>query len=633
MAENRQIMNRITLPLRFLVLAMACAAPVAAARAAEEPAAPVSGLKPEIRAEDLEADVRYLADDASGGRLTGTDGIDRAARYVAAAFEAAGLSPVPGLDDYFQPFSFTSGVRLTEGGSHLQIREPGGARSRFQAGKQFVPLAFSGNGEADGEVVFAGYGIVEPVDNGYDSYQGLDVTGKIVLCLRDVPEEVASERRQELALYAGDRYKAKLAADRGASGFLLVIGPSSPNGGELIRFRESSRTAAIPIPAASVTQTAADSLLGPSGKTIAELQKSLDDGTIHPHEAAPRGVPIILEVDIERVIGTCRNVLGYLPPSPGIDEIVVVGGHYDHIGTGEDLGSLARKGEEGMIHNGADDNASGTSVVLELAAFLPPALRQQSEAPHRGLLFAAWSGEELGLVGSDHFVENPPVPLDRIVAYFNFDMVGRLRDNTLIVKAVGSSSVWRGLLERRNIPAGFHLSILEDPYLPTDLTSFYTHGVPGLDFFTDLHDEYNSPRDDADTLDYAGMVRVAGFAQRLIRDAVDPDREIDYRRVQQTTAPASGMGRRVYTGMVPDFGGGSDVEGMLVSDVRPGGPAEKAGVTGGDVVVEFAGKTIGSLQDYSDALRGAKVGEAVSLVVIRDGERVVLAITPEARKP
>jgi len=604
----------------------------AGASAGDDPAKSVSRQAPEIRAEDLQRDVRYLADDASGGRLTGTDGILRAAHYVAAAFEQAGLSPVPGLDDYFQPFTFTSGVRLVRDKAHLSMPDPGDEMGAFELEKQFLPLTYSGNGAAEGEVLFAGYCLVEPVDDGYDSYLGLDVKGKVVLCLRDVPEKVTAERRQELALYAGDRYKAKLAADRGAAGFLLVIGPSSPNAGELIRFRESSRTSAIPIPAASVTQAAADRLLAGSKKTIAEVQEALDDGSLNPHAGAPRGGVVRLEVEIVRLEGTCRNVLAFLPPSVGVEEVVLVGGHYDHIGTGEDLGSLAKQGEEGMIHNGADDNASGTSVVLELAASLTESVSKHPDKAHRGVLFATWSGEELGLVGSDKFTEDPPIPLERIVAYFNFDMVGRLRDNTLIVKAVGSSSVWRGLLERRNIPAGFNLSLLDDPYLPTDLTSMYTNDVPGMDFFTDLHDDYNRPTDDAGTLDYEGMVRVARFAEALIRDAMDPSREIDYVRVEQTTAPSGGMGRRVYTGMVPDFGGGGDTEGMLVSDVRPGGPAEKAGVAGGDVVVEFAGKSIASLQDYSDALRGAKLGQAVTIVVQRDGERISLTITPETRK-
>jgi len=586
-----------------------------------------ANLEPEIRVEDFQRTVQYLADDKSGGRLTGTDGILRAAWYIEATFERFGLQAPPGMDDYFQPFSFTSGVRLIEGKNHLAAGE-----EKFAVQEQFVPLMFSGNGVAEGDVVFVGYGIVEPGEGTYDSYLGVDVKGKIVLSLRDLPEDVTPERRQELALYAGDRYKAKLAADRGAAGFLLVIGPSSPNGGELIRFRESHRGSAIPIPAASVTQAAADRLIAPSKKTVAEVQKSLDGGEINPHAGAPEGVALRLEVEIERLTDECRNVLGYIPPSDGVDEVVLVGGHYDHIGTGEGLGSLAKKGEEGKIHNGADDNASGTSLMLELAGAFAAAVQDIGDKPHRGLLFAAWSGEELGLVGSDYFTEHPPIPLDKIVAYFNFDMVGRLRNNTLVVKAVGSSSIWRGLLERRNIPAGFNLSMLDDPYLPTDLTSMYTKDVPGLDFFTDLHDDYNRPTDDPKTLDYEGMVRVAKFAKQLIVDVLDPSREVDFVRVKQTTSPSGGMGRRVYTGMVPDFGGGGDVDGMLLSDVRPGGPAEKAGLTGGDIVVEFAGKSIGSLQDYSDALRGAKVDDPVTIIVIRDGERVSLTITPEARK-
>jgi hypothetical protein len=592
--------------------------------------ASVSGLAPEIRTEDLESCVYYLAGDECGGRLTGSEGALRAAKFIDAAFERAGLSPVPGLDGYLQPFTFKSGVRKVPDGSLLELQGDEGDAG-FEIGREFDPLTFSGNGEVEGELIFVGYGLVEPTDDGYDSYSNLDVKGKIVLTLRDLPEDVSAERRQELALYAGDRYKAKLAADRGAAGFILVIGPNSPSGGELIRFREADRTSPIAIPAATVTQAVADRLLAAERKTVAELQSTLDDGTINPHMAAPRGGPLRMKVELERLEDSCNNVLGYLPPSPGIEEVVLLGAHYDHLGTGEGLGSLAKQGEEGMIHNGADDNASGTAVVMELAAALAQSWNEEGDQPRRGLIFAAWSGEELGLVGSDRFAENPPVPLENIVAYFNFDMVGRLRENNLIVQAVGSSAAWPGLLERRNVPAGFDLSLQDDSYLPTDLTSFYTKEVPGLAFFTDLHDDYNRPTDDPATLNYEGMLRITRFAEQLIRDAGDPDQKIDYVRVQDTSAPRSSMGRRVYTGMVPDFGGG-EREGMLISDVRPGGPAEKAGLEGGDLVVEFAGKKIASLQDYSDALRGAKIGQSLLIVVIRDDERLELTITPEARE-
>ena len=230
-----------------------------------------------------------------------------------------------------------------------------------------------------------------------------------------------------------------------------------------------------------------------------------------------------LEVEIERLTDECRNVLGYIPPSDrrGV-EVVLVGGHYDHIGTGEGLGSLAKKGEEGKIHNGADDNASGTSLMLELAGAFAAAVQDTGDKPHRGTAVRGVERRGAGTRRLGPLHRASPIPLDKIVAYFNFDMVGRLRDNTLVVKAVGSSSIWRGLLERRNIPAGFNLSMLDDPYLPTDLTSMYTNDVPGLDFFTDLHDDYNRPTDDPKTLNYEGMVRVATFAKRLIGDVLDP---------------------------------------------------------------------------------------------------------------
>jgi hypothetical protein len=343
------------------------------------------------------------------------------------------------------------------------------------------------------------------------------------------------------------------------------------------------------------------------------------------------GTQVRLSVELQRIRNTCRNVIGLLPPTGGCDEYVMVGAHYDHIGTGEGLGSLAKEGEKGQIHNGADDNASGTSTVLELAAALADARRSADlNKAQRGLVFALWSGEELGLVGSTHFAARPTVPLDKVVAYFNFDMVGRLRDNKLILQAVGSSPAWRRLIERRNIPAGFSLVLQDDPYLPTDTTAFYTRGIAVLSFFTDLHEDYNRPTDDADTLNYVGMERVALFARRLIDDVAKPDREVAYARVERSAKPAGRMGRRAYTGTVPDFAAG-DISGVKLSDVRPGGPADKAGLKAGDVIVEFAGKQVNNLQDYSDALMGAKVGQPAQVVVEREGERITLTITPTAR--
>ncbi len=220
--------------------------------------------------------------------------------------------------------------------------------------------------------------------------------------------------------------------------------------------------------------------------------------------------------------------------------------------------------------------------------------------------------------------------MEKIAAYFNFDMVGRLRDNRLIVQAVGSSPVWSELVKQANVAAGFEPVLKADPYLPTDSTGFYTKGVSVLAFFSDLHEDYNRPTDDAATLNYSGMERIAKFAQTIIEDSLRPNFEIAYAKVEQA-APATGrMRRRVYTGVVPDFASSGE-NGVRMSAVRPGGPAEQAGLKGGDIIVEFAGKKIASLRDYADALVGAKIGETVTVVVDRDGTRLTLEVTPTAR--
>jgi len=595
----------------------------------------VSRLTPEITAQDMKTDVFFLAADECAGRMTGSPGVRRASQYITAAFKQAGLKPLDQQEDYYQSFDFAAGLKLDRDHTHLKLLPSSGTAltETCKLDTDFRPLVYSASGEAEGEILFVGYGLVEPstAGKGYNSYSNLDVRGKIVLALSDLPENVPAQRRQELSLYAGSRYKAKLAADYGAKAFLMVTGPNSHTPGQLVTLRPTDRTSPVVIPAASISGKLADQLLAPASVTLKDLQDMLDDGKLNPHANVMPGTRANLNVSLDRIRKPCRNVIAMLPPTSGVDEYVMIGAHYDHIGTGIGMGSLAKKGEEGQIHNGADDNASGATVIMELAAALADARRQsQSNASQRGIIFACWSGEELGLVGSSHYSSKPLLPLNKVAAYFNFDMVGRLKNNRLILQSVGSSSVWRKLIERRNIPAGFDLSLQDDPYLPTDATAFYTKGIPTLSFFTDLHDDYNRPTDDPETLNYQGMQRVAKFARLLVQDALNPDLSIDYAKVTRRAPAPSRGGRRAYTGTIPDFVA-TDTKGVRLADVRGGGPAEKAGLKTGDIIVEFAGKEINNLQDYSDALIGAKVGEPVSVIVMRDGKRMELTITPTGR--
>jgi Zn-dependent M28 family amino/carboxypeptidase len=306
----------------------------------------------------------------------------------------------------------------------------------------------------------------------------------------------------------------------------------------------------------------------------------------------------------------------------------MIGAHYDHLGHGE-TGGFALKGEEGKVHPGADDNASGCAAVLELAAAF--AAQAKTNLIPRTVVFAFWSGEEIGLIGSSHYVEKPLLPLTNTIAYLNFDMVGRLRDNKLTLNGTGSSSVWKKLLEKRNVAAGFSLQLLDDPYAPTDVTAFYPKGVPVLSFFTGSHEEYHRPTDTPETLNYAGIERVTKFAAALARDLVRaPDRP-DYLKVERSDREGGARDAlRVYLGTIPDYA--TEVNGVKLSGTRGGSPADKAGLKAGDVIVEFGGQKIANIYDYTYALDAAKIGQPIKVVVKRGEGRVEVMVTPEARK-
>jgi Tol biopolymer transport system component len=592
-----------------------------------------AGLSPEITAADLREEVDFLASDRLEGRMTGSRGTKLASDYIAAYLEKIGVQPLGDNGTYFQEFPFTAGMTVIPDRCSLEILAK--KSSAYKVEKDFRPLAFSSTAEAEGDVVFAGYGLVVPGDleHGYDSYAGLDVKDKIVLVLQYVPENVSVERRQELNLYAGLRYKAMMARERGAKALLVAVGPSSTGAGELVPMGFDQSSASSGIIVVSVSGAVADALFSAAGKSLADVQSQLDLESPHADGSfALSGAKVKIAAAVEREKKTDRNVIGLLPPAGGMEgaEFVMFGAHYDHIGHGE-IGSLADKEHQSEIHNGADDNASGTSMVMELAGALAEKRRSDPDAFKRGVVFGFWSGEELGVIGSSFFAENPPIPLDKVAAYVNFDMVGRMRDNKLTLQAVGSSKTWPEIIEKENVAAGFNLTLQDDPYLPTDVTSFYAKGVPVLNFFTGVHEDYNKPSDDPQTLDYDDMTRIGGFALALAGDLESRPEKLDFVKVEKSKAQTGMRGTlSAYLGTVPDYAS-EDVEGVKLSGVRSGGPADKAGVKGGDVIVELAGQKITNIYDYTYSIGGLKIGEPVKMVVLRNGERVTLTVTPEPR--
>ena len=587
-------------------------------------------LQPEISAEDAKAEVSWLADEKRDGRGVGSEGARMAADWLAEYFKKAGVQPLPGVDGYFHPFEFNSGERVDAAKTALKINE--GVPAVLD--RDFRPLPFSSNEEARGAVVFAGYGLNVPEGTGqrrYNSYEGLDVKDKVVLILRYVPESVDAPRRAHLNRYAGLRYKVMMARERGAKGVLVVTGPNSPNAGELLPLSGDGSNADSGLPALSVSGAFADALLKPAGKTLKELQSSLDDENPHaqggfavPGSSANFSAGVIHDKKMD------RNVIGYIKVK-GATEWVIVGAHYDHLGRGKGSGSsLARAGEEGKIHPGADDNASGTAMVMEIAAALAKEHAEHPEKFRRNMAFALWSGEESGLLGSSAFVEKPPLDLKNVVAYINADMVGRLRENKLLVQAVGSSKSWPRIIEKRNVAAGFALTLQEDPYLPTDVTSFYPKRIPVLNFFTGSHEDYHRPTDTADKINAEGIARIATFAKGIVLDVAQSPERPEFSRVERKDQGGGRDQMRAYLGSIPDYA--TEVKGVKLSGVRADSPAEKAGLTGGDVIVEFAGQKIANIYDYTYALDAVKIGQPVKVIVEREGKRVEITATPEARK-
>lgn len=603
--------------------------------------APISSSHPgnsspaEISATDLRQEVGFLAGDERQGRMTGSTGAKEAADHIAERFQRDQLKPGGDNNTFFQKFEFNSGIKILKEQNELVLNgESGSESTRFSVDKDFAPLSFTESKSAEGEVVFVGYGLSVPGKGaeGYDSYAGVDLKDKIALALRYVPEQADSKRRQELNRYAGLRYKAMLAREHGAKAVLFVTGPNSPNAGQLVSASFDNSMANSGIVAASITDNVANALLQKSGKDLKTLQTALD--TENPHAESGFTIPKVnvrLTAAVEHIKKEDRNVIGVLSPSGPADqaEYVVIGAHYDHLGLGE-TGAMLRQGEEGKVHPGADDNASGTAAVLELAGSLAEVRKTKPDEFRRGLIFALWSGEEVGLIGSSYFVEHPVVPLSKVVAYVNFDMVGRLRDNKLSLQGVGSSNLWRRVVEKRNVAAGFNLSLQEDPYLPTDVTAFYPKNVPVLNFFTGGHDDYHRPTDTADKLDYQGLERIAKFARTLVIDLAKNEERPDYVKVQHSEVAGGRETLRVFLGTIPDYA--TEVAGVKLAGIRSVSPAEKAGLKGGDVIVEFGGQKVSNIYDYTYALDAAKVGQPVDIVVMRDGQRMKITVTPEARK-
>ena len=576
-------------------------------------------------------DIKSLTAPAMEGRGAGTKGLTRAAHLIEQRYKSLGLQPT-GKNGFFQPFDVITGAQLRPGNElakYVQGVDRLHARENFKLNEDFVPLSFSANGSVSSSAVFAGYGITAP-EFGYDDYAALNVKDGIVVVLRKEPPGLAKKSgSSEPTLHAGLVTKAINARNHGAKAIIFLNGILDAGEDDLLpRFETSEGPIDVGIVCLQVKNNVAFSWFHADGKSVTDVQKGIDE-SLQPSSLHPSfPLNLTVRVNIERLHATVSNILAYLPGKT--DEYVILGAHYDHLGRGQSH-SLAPS-QMGQIHPGADDNASGTAGVLELARLFAP-LKGQLQ---RGILFANFAGEELGLLGSAAWVRNPTLPLAKAVAMLNMDMIGRIKDEKVYIGGLGTGTTFQSILDQAESHTAFKYENSPGGYSSSDHTSFVTKGIPVLFFFSGLHSDYHKPSDTWEKINADSAAHlldlVSSVALRLDNAADRPTfvSVIENPNPHAGTPSGGGGGYGPYFGSIPDFG--QTENGVRFSDVKPGSPAAKAGLQAGDVLIQFGDKPIKNLYDFTDALRRSKIGDKVQVSVLRDGKPVTASVTLEQRK-
>ena len=534
------------------------------------------------------AHVRYLADDRLEGRAVGTAGAHCAAEYIAAQFDAMGLIPAGDEGSYFHTFDIRKGAemgpdnRLTVGGVALSV------------GTDWVPLGFSGSTEVDGQLVFGSYGLSNPANPDEDQYFRTDISGRVVVLEWGDPDAPHGG-----GMRGDPHFKATVSAGRDVLG-VIILAPS----GMRLPGMESEIRGALGVPAIVVAGAHADAV----------------------RAAAQAEASVSLVTDVRPTVAEARNVAAMLRGTDPMmwDDYVIIGAHFDHLGFGGE-GSLAPDSRD--VHNGADDNASGTAAIIEVARGMAV------DPPERSVLFLAFTGEERGLWGSAFWVEEPAVPMADAIAMLNLDMVGRVVDDAVTIFGFGTAAEWDDIVDGANAALSAPLRIAKAPdgYGPSDHSSFHAAGLPVLHLFSNTHVDYHRPSDDWDKINEDGLNRIVdvteGVARRLAAGGSDAV-ELTPIQMEQPSPSAGGSsssgGYGPYLGSIPDMTPRDF--GLRINGVREGSPADVGGLRGGDVVVEFDGTEITDIYAYTYALREKKPGDEVVIVVERDGERVTLNV-------
>lgn len=570
--------------------------------------------KPGISAENLKKDIYFLASDSLKGRKPGTKEADVAAFFIRDHFISAGLKLI--CDDGYQYFEIVTDVEL---GPHNVL-----AFNNFQGlvSKDYTPLAYSSPGVLHAPVVFAGYGFDIDQDSlKWKDYDNIDVKGKWVMIFRGDPE--MDNNDSKFIPYSELRGKILTAKDHGAGGVLVVTPKGYEKDDKLIGLHSENNDVTSGIPVINLKRFVADSLLHASGYTVDSLEKILNTGRKPVSFETGNQLFSINEVIMKKA--RTANVVGVLEGNDPLlkDEYIVIGGHYDHLGFGGP-GSGSRMPDTVAIHNGADDNASGAAMVMELAS----KIARERKDLRRSILFISFSGEEMGLLGSKYFTDHSPVPLKSIKAMFNFDMVGRFNKekNSISVSGTGTSAEGDSILRIYEKDLPFQVTHSPDGYGPSDHASFYASNIPVFFFTTGVHTDYHTPFDDADKIDFNAEKQIGDFASNVILDVDRMSRPLAFKESGKKEGYGRG-GRRlkVTLGIMPDFAG-TEKKGLRVDGVTKNGPADKGGMLKGDIIISINGQTVGNIYEYMSRLGKLKPGQIISVEVIRNEKNEVLII-------
>ncbi len=600
--------------------------------------------------QNLRKHVEYLASDKLEGRRTGEQGATYAAGYVANAFAQFKLKPgsktSKGKTTFLQQFPYVAGVELGKDNFLRIVPSDAIHENKMEVGGNWMPLGFSPNADiAPSPLVFAGYGISSN-ELKYDDYAGLDVKDKIVLIFDNTPD--AGNPHSEFGRF-NIHTKASIAKDKGARAIILIAADSDFKNDRLSRLSYERTLGETALPVIGILRQHGAELLGVENeKALSGFETALFErankatGPLDQPAALARAVAQ-MKVVLTKKQAEAYNVIGILEGNDPVlkSEAIIIGAHYDHLGRGG-TGSLVANSSD--IHHGADDNASGTSAVIELAR-----LFAKEKNNKRTIIFMAFGGEEEGLLGSKFYVENPVWPLDKTVAMINLDMVGRLNENKLTVGGIGTAVEWKALVEGANpreitpmtisgnvgatFTPQFKLQLNEDGFGPSDHSSFYSKKIPVLFFFTGTHLDYHKPSDTPEKINYKGLDDIIYYVSFIVDRLTRATKTPTYKVAQASGTPGGRMNFSVSLGTIPSYADSTD--GLVLDGVRDNSPASKTGLKAGDKITKLNGKEVRNAMDYTYVLGTMKAGEEYEVEIIRGTEKLTLKIVPAAaaRRP